>query len=87
MPKEIDSKKLSSPMVYLWKMIIFLIIAAFIFVILNQQIVVAFNSNPGLNGLIFFVGLIGILLTLVRVIRLFREVSWVNNFQNGSATS
>ena len=83
MPKEIDSKKLSSPMVYLWKMVIFLIIAAFIFVILNQQIVVAFNSNPGLNGLIFFVGLIGILLTLVRVIRLFREVSWVNNFQMG----
>ena len=83
MPREIDPKKLSSPMIFLWKMIIFLIIATFIFLILYQQIYTAFYSNPGLNGLIVFVGLIGILLTLVRVIRLFREVSWVNNFRLG----
>ena len=70
-------------MIFLWKMIIFLVIATFVFLILGQQVFTAFYSNPGLNGLIVFVGFIGILLTLVRVIKLFREVSWVNNFRLG----
>ena len=38
-------------------------------------------ANPWLNGLIFGVLLIGIILSFRRVIRLFPEVSWVNGFR------
>jgi hypothetical protein len=38
-------------------------------------------SNPGLNGLILGVLVIGILLAFRQVIRLFPEVAWVNNFR------
>ena len=83
MAKKIEHKKLSSPMVYLWKMIIFLVISAFVVTILTQQLLKAFGSNPGLNGLIIGVGIIGILLTFRQVVRLFPEVGWVNSFKEG----
>ena len=40
-------------------------------------------ANPGLNGLIFGVLVIGILLAFRQVIRLFREVRWVNASARG----
>ncbi len=83
MARDFDPYSLSSPWVYLWRMIIFLIIAALIGLILYRQIATAFMSNPGLNGLIIGVGVIGVLLTFRQVIRLFPEVSWVNGFRIG----
>lgn len=83
MARDYDPYSLSSPWVYLWRMIIFLVIAAMIALILYRQIATAFMSNPGLNGLIIGVGLIGIMLTFRQVIRLFPEVSWVNGFRIG----
>ncbi|MXN65375.1 flagellar motor protein MotA [Stappia sp. GBMRC 2046] len=83
MARDYDPYSLSSPWVYLWRMIIFLVITAMIALILYRQIATAFMSNPGLNGLIIGVGLIGILLTFRQVIRLFPEVSWVNGFRVG----
>ena len=58
---EIQSEglKLSSPQTYLWRMILFLIISIFIAVILYPQVHSAFMSNPGLNGLIVGVLVIG----------------------------
>jgi biopolymer transport protein ExbB/TolQ len=50
-------------------------------VVLYRQILGAFMSNPGLNGLILGVLFIGILLSFRQVIRLFPEVAWVNNFR------
>jgi len=50
----------------------------FIAAVLYRQISKAFFANPGLNGLIIGVLFIGILLAFTQVIRLFREVSWVN---------
>ncbi len=44
----------------------------------------AFATNPGLNGLILGVLLIGIMLVFTQVVRLFREVRWVNSFRAGS---
>ena len=38
-------------------------------------------ANPGLNGLIIGVLVIGILLAFRQVIRLFPEVAWVNGFR------
>ncbi|PPE78819.1 flagellar motor protein MotA [Kaistia algarum] len=62
-------------------MIIFLIIAAFVAVILYRQVYVSFLANPALNGVIFAVLFIGILLGFRQVIRIFPEVRWVNNFR------
>ncbi|UCI08550.1 MotA/TolQ/ExbB proton channel family protein [Mesorhizobium sp. B1-1-8] len=82
-----DPHKLSSPQVFLLTMVIFLIIVAFIAAILTRQISTAFSSNPGLNGLIIGVLVVGILLAFTQVGRLFREVRWVNSFRAGSETT
>ncbi|MEI5678708.1 MULTISPECIES: MotA/TolQ/ExbB proton channel family protein [unclassified Mesorhizobium] len=79
-----DPYKLSSPQVFLLSMVVFLAIVAFIAAILTRQISSAFTTNPGLNGLILGVLLIGILLAFLQVTRLFREVRWVNTFRAGS---
>jgi len=76
-----DSHKLTSPQTFLWRMIVFLIIAAFIAAILYPQVHSAFMSNPGLNGLIIGVLVIGIAFVFRMVIRLFPEVHWVNSFR------
>lgn len=81
MARDYDPYRLSSPQVFLWRMIIFLIIVGFIALVLYQQIITAFVSNPGLNGLILAVLIIGILLSLRQVLLLFREVQWVNGFR------
>ena len=79
-----DPQKLSSPQVFLLSMVVFLAIVGFIAAILYRQISHAFVTNPGLNGLIIGVLAIGILLAFTQVVRLFREVRWVNSFRAGS---
>ena len=79
-----DPRKLSSPQVFLLSMLIFLAIAGFVAAILYRQISTAFQTNPGLNGLIIGVMLVGILLAFGQVLRLFREVRWVNSFRAGN---
>lgn len=77
--------RLSSPQVFLLSMVIFLAIAAFVGAILYRQISKAFSANPGLNALIIGVLVIGIILAFLQVIRLFREVGWVNALRAGEA--
>lgn len=79
-----DPHRLSSPQVFLFTMVIFLAIVGFIAIVLTRQISAAFVTNPGLNGLILGVLVVGILLSFTQVIRLFREVRWVNSFRAGS---
>src|SRR4051794_24487329 len=79
-----DPHKLSSPQVFLLSMLVFLAIVAFIAAILYRQISNAFHTNPGLNGLIVGVLGVGILLAFTQVVRLFREVRWVNSFRAGA---
>jgi hypothetical protein len=66
-------------------MLVFLILVGFVALILHRQIRLAFLANPGLNGLIAGVLFIGILLGLRQVVRLFREVRWVNALPLGEA--
>ncbi|MFN3546186.1 MAG: flagellar motor protein MotA [Mesorhizobium sp.] len=82
-----DPQKLSSPQVFLLSMLIFLAIAGFVAAILYRQISAAFTTNPGLNGLIIGVLAVGVLLAFNQVVRLFREVRWVNSFRAGGAES
>src|SRR3954449_11256800 len=81
MARDLDPFKLSSPRIFLVRMMVFLILCALVIVVLHKQIVVAFMANPGLNALIVAVLVIGILLAFRQVIRLFPEVSWVNGFR------
>ncbi len=75
--------RLSSPQIFLLTMLVFLAIAAFVAAILWRQIGRAFQTNPGLNGLILGVLVVGIGLAFLQVVRLFREVRWVNSFREG----
>jgi hypothetical protein len=62
-------------------MLVFLVLCALVMVVLYKQIILAFFANPGLNGLIGVVMLVGIILAFRQVIRLYPEVAWVNNFR------
>lgn len=80
-----DPTRLSSPQMFLWRMIVFVLIAAFVGAILYRPIAVAFQSNPFLNALIGAVLLVGIIFAVLQVIRLFREVAWVNGLRAGAS--
>ncbi|MEA2988112.1 MAG: hypothetical protein QOG83_823 [Alphaproteobacteria bacterium] len=81
MAQDLDPLKLSSPRIFLVRMLVFLILCGLVVVVLYRQIVVAFMANPGLNALIVGVLVIGIMLAFRQVIRLFPEVNWVNSFR------
>jgi hypothetical protein len=72
--------RLSSPRRFLVRMAVFIVLAAFIAFILYKPIWTAFLANPGLNGLIIGVLLIGILLAFRQVTRLFKEIGWANAY-------
>src|SRR3954469_8283829 len=78
---DIELTKLSSPRIFLVRMLVFLVLCSLLLVVLYKQIIAAFFANPGLNALIGLVLLIGIVLSFRQVIRLYPEVSWVNNFR------
>jgi hypothetical protein len=78
---DIDPFKVSSPRIFLVRMMLFLVLGALLIVVLYKQIWAAFLANPGLNGLIVFVLLTGIIFAFRQVLRLFPEVAWVNSFR------
>src|SRR5215471_18258167 len=81
MAKELDPLKLSSPRIFLIRMLVFVILVGLVGFVLHKQIEVAFMANPGLNALILGVEALGIILSLRQVLRLFPEIAWVNNFR------
>lgn len=81
MARKFDPHKLSSPRIFLVRMLVFLVLCGLIGFVLYRQILGAFMSNPGLNGLILGVLVIGILLSFRQVLRLFPEIRWVNSFR------
>jgi hypothetical protein len=78
---DVELTKLSTPRIFLVRMLVFLVLCALLMVVLNKQIVLAFFANPGLNALIGLVLLIGTILSFRQVIRLYPEIAWVNNFR------
>jgi len=81
MARDVDPFKVSSPRIFLVRMLVFLILCGLIVFVIHKQIWVAFKANPPLNTLIICVLLIGIVLSFRQVIRLFPEVNWVNGFR------
>ncbi|MHC2085902.1 MotA/TolQ/ExbB proton channel family protein [Methylobacterium sp. CM6244] len=78
---------LSRPGIYLIRMLVFLTLVGFLAFVLFRQITPAFLANAGLNGLILGVLLIAILLAFGQVIRLFREVAYVNAVAAGEGSA
>jgi hypothetical protein len=76
--------KLTRPQVFLWRMTLFLILAVLLAIILDgqtEQLRRSFMANPGLNGLIIGVLVVGIVYAFRQVLRLYPEISWVNEFR------
>ena len=81
MAQEFDPHKLSSPRIFLFRMLVFIVLVGLVAFLLHKQIEVAFMSNPGLNALIIGVEAIGVILAYRQVLRLYPEIAWVNNFR------
>jgi hypothetical protein len=76
-----DPLRLTPPRRFLVRMIVFLLLAAVLIAVLGRDLLRFFQANPGLNGLILFCLAIGMVLSLWQVIRLFREVRWINDLR------
>ena len=72
---------MTRPIVFLLRMVLFLIAVAVVCALLGDTLFGAFAANPLLNGLISFVALLGIGWNLRQVIRLSPEVAWLDQFQ------
>jgi hypothetical protein len=81
MARDFDPYMLSSPRIFLVRMVIFLIIAGFVPLVLYREVANAFMHNPGLNGLIVGVLIVGIALAMRNVVGLIPEIRWVNSFR------
>ena len=65
------------PGMFLFRMLVFLLLAGAIGFVLQKRILEAFWFNPLLNGLIGLVLLLGVVFAFSQVMRLYREARWV----------
>jgi len=79
------SKSFTHPRIYLFRMFIFILIISFFIFIIQDDLLKAFFANPIINTIISSVLAFGIFYILWLTTNLFREVRWVNNFQNGDS--
>jgi len=73
---------MTRPRTYLVRMLVFLVAVLLLTGFLSGALVIAFESNPLLNALIFMVLLIGIGWNILQVVRLQPEVLWLETFQS-----
>ncbi|MCA3562049.1 MAG: flagellar motor protein MotA [Aestuariivirga sp.] len=83
MAEPASTQPLDLPRVYLVHMTVFVLLVAILVAIIWQPLMSAFMANPMLNGVIVATLLFGIIHSYRMVVRLFREVSWVNRFREG----
>src|SRR5215813_14119660 len=79
--------RLTRPTRYLISMAVGLIAATVLAVLLREQLYNAYKHNPGLNFGIFVVFLIGVVYIFWQVLRLYREISWIERFRTGQMES
>jgi len=78
---------MTRPTRYLAWMAVGLIAATVLAVLLEEQLYNAYKHNPGLNFGIFVVFLIGVAYIFWQVLRLNREISWIERFRTGQLES
>ena len=78
---------MTRPTRYLAWMAVGLVAATVLAVLLQEQLYNAYKHNPGLNFGIFVVFLIGVVYIFWQVLRLNREISWIERFRTGQMES
>lgn len=78
---------MTRPHHYLVRMLLFLVAVGGVGFMLFMSFRDAFMANPALNGLIVGVLFIGILYNFSQVIRLYPEVTWIENFRDSVINS
>lgn len=73
---------MTSPTLYLWRMLGFLVAVGVLAALLSVELLSAFGANPLLNGVIAAVLLLGIAWNIRQVLALTREVEWIDGFRN-----
>jgi len=73
------------PKVFLIRMLVFLVAVCVVAGVLSNVLLVAFDNNPVLNGVILAVLLFGIIWNLHQVNRLAPEVVWLETYQTSRA--
>lgn len=81
MARDSDPYRLSSPQIFLIRMVVFLGLTGCVTAILYRRLHEAFMANPWLNGLILLCLLLGIAFAMRQVLRLMPEVRWVNAYR------
>lgn len=74
---------MTRPNRYLLRMVLFLAAVAVVAVVLAPGLAHAFMANPGLNGLIIGVFLVGVILNFRQVLLLKPEVDWLESWRRG----
>lgn len=72
---------MQKPNGYIVRMVLFILVFGGLSAFLREPLIVAFMSNPGLNGVILATLLIGIIYAMRRVFDLFGEVQWISAFK------
>src|SRR6185312_4338645 len=72
---------MTRPITYLIRMVVFLIAVGIVAGLLSPVLVKAFDNNPLLNSFIMLVLGLGIVWNVLQVIRLTREVNWLETYQ------
>jgi hypothetical protein len=78
-----ESQPLEPPRVYLVHMVVFTLLVGILVAVILPGLYAAFAANPVLNGVIIATLLFGMFHSFRMVVRLFREVNWVNQFRQG----
>ncbi|MFM9841886.1 MAG: flagellar motor protein MotA [Dongiaceae bacterium] len=77
---------MTRPTRYLLLMILCMVAVAGLGVVLAPQLSAAYSHNPALNAGIFIVFLIGVVFIFWQVLRLKREILWIDRFRSGDPT-
>lgn len=73
---------MTSPTLFLWRMLGFLVAVGVLAGLLSAELARAFAANPLLNGVIAAVLLLGVAWNIRQVLALTREVEWIEAFRN-----
>jgi hypothetical protein len=63
-------------------MVVFVFSAAIALTFVYKEVLFAFNTNPWFNALIALVLFIGVIHNFRQVVKLYKEISWIENFRN-----
>ncbi|MDD5037392.1 MAG: hypothetical protein PHE55_21915, partial [Methylococcaceae bacterium] len=79
--RQVEPSAMTSPTTVLPWMVLFLILVVALVAALSSQLYAAFLNNPGFNAVILAILLFGIFINLLQVLKLQREVRWIEQYR------